>query len=156
MPDLADMKLWLASVSLRSVWEFVLARLRQVWGYVAASFVALVTSKAAWLAVLLMSLGGFWVGYIEGAHGKRALRSEVVALAAEARAKDKRIDVLIRGEDAALADAKTWKGKFEALQAEVARGAATQPAASKSPPAARKTASRTACIAVTPKCWPWE
>ena len=54
--------------------------------YIGDSFAALLKSKAAWAAVLVCTIGGFWVGHIEGGLGKRNLRSQVVALETRAKA----------------------------------------------------------------------
>ena len=57
-------------------------------GKVKDSFIALVSSPAVWLAVGVTFLGGFWIGHIQGALGKRALRSEVSALELKAAASE--------------------------------------------------------------------
>ena len=84
-----------------------------------ASFVALVASPAVWLAVTAMFLGGFWVGHIEGAAGKRALRAEMVALELKAEAAETEAIAAQGRATSASTEGKKWKDKAAALEAEV-------------------------------------
>jgi len=86
---------------------------------IGASFVALVASPAVWLAVGVTFLGGFWVGHIEGGAGKRALRSEVVALELKAAAAETEAIAAQGRATAASTEGKKWKDKATALEAEV-------------------------------------
>ena len=95
--------------------DWIMSGLRKI----GASFVALVASPAVWLAVTAMFLGGFWVGHIEGAVGKRALRSEVVALELKAAAAETESIIAAGRATAASTEGKKWKDKATALEAEV-------------------------------------
>ena len=86
---------------------------------IGSSFVALVASPAVWLAVGVTFLGGFWVGHIEGAAGKRALRSEVVALELKAEAAETEAIAAQGRATSASTEGKKWKDKAAALEAEV-------------------------------------
>lgn len=91
------------------------------WESVARSFRALVTSKAVWLASGVVFVAGFWLGHIEGAAGKRALRAEVVDLESVARqhASDAK---KARAQVADLTD------KTKEMEAEIARLSKGEPA----------------------------
>jgi hypothetical protein len=86
---------------------------------IGASFVALVASPAVWLAVGVTFLGGCWVGHIEGGAGKRALRSEVVALELKAEAAEMEAIIAAARATSASTEGKKWKDKATALEAEV-------------------------------------
>ena len=62
---------------------------------------------------------GFWVGHIEGAAGKRALRSEVVALELKAAAAETESIIAAGRATSAATEGKKWKDKATALEAEV-------------------------------------
>lgn len=88
-------------------------------GKIKTSFVALVSSPAVWLAVGVTFLGGFWAGHIQGAHGKRALRSEVVTLRVAAENAELEAASAEGRAKASSTEGKKWKDKAEALEAEV-------------------------------------
>lgn len=88
-------------------------------GKVKNSFIALVASPAVWLAVGATFLWGFWIGHIQGAHGKRALRAEMVALEHKASASEAEAIIAAARATAASNEGKGWKAKAEALEAEV-------------------------------------
>lgn len=95
--------------------DWIMSGLRKI----GASFVALVASPAVWLAVTAMFLGGFWVGHIEGAAGKRALRAEMVALELKAEAAETEAIAAQGRATSASTEGKKWKDKAAALEAEV-------------------------------------
>ena len=88
-------------------------------GKVKDSFIALVASPAVWLAVGATFLGGFWIGHIQGALGKRALRSEVSALELKAAASETEAAIAQGRATSAATEGKKWKDKAQALEAEV-------------------------------------
>lgn len=147
MIDVQDVKTWLGAVRLRDAAAYVVEVCRGVIGMIGRSFRVLVKSTAVWGAVLLLFVGGFWVGYLKGVAGKRALRSQVVTLQHDAAAQSARIEALQGGNQAAIADIRKLKGEKEALTAEIAR-LAHRPAANSEAPAA--PARRRAIIVRSP------
>lgn len=104
---------------------------------VGKSFASLVSSPAVWLAVAACSLGSFWVGHIEGAAGKRALRAEVVTLHAITKSHAEATKEAEARAVKAMAAAKIKDGTIEALKAELARvkaRPAVEPVAKKAVP----------------------
>ena len=95
--------------------DWLIAGLGKIW----TSFVALVASPAVWLAVGVTFLGGFWVGHIQGALGKRALRSEMVEVARKAEAAETESAIAQGRATSAATEGKKWKDKATALEAEV-------------------------------------
>lgn len=95
--------------------DWLIAGIRRI----GSSFVALVASPAVWLAVTVTFLGGFWIGHIEGGAGKRALRSEVVALELKAEAAETESAIAQGRATSAATEGKKWKDKATALEAEV-------------------------------------
>lgn len=105
-----------AGIALRDVTGTVF---RAIWD----SFKALATSQTTvWLAVLLIFLGGFWVGYLQGVSGKRALRAEVAQLETAAAEREAALAEANARAKAASDEAQGWKAKAEGA-------AVSQPAA---------------------------
>lgn len=98
--------------------------------YMRVSFVALISSKAVWAAVMVTALGGFWAGHIVGATGKRALRAEVARLDARAKVSAAAATTATNRAGKAEARAAELAGTVEAMQAEIAAMKARKPAAS--------------------------
>ncbi len=108
--------------------------LSRMFGKVWASFVAVVASPGVWAAVAITSLGGFWLGHIEGSAGKRALRAEVSRLATVGERQAATVASAEARAAAAMATSHSWQAKAEAAEAEVSRltgrpVAASQPVA---------------------------
>ncbi len=135
----------------------VMARglLARMFGRMVKSFVALVASPAVWLAVGVCSLGGFWVGHIEGAAGKRALRAEVVTLHALTKSNAEAAKEAEARAAKAVAAAKVKDGTIEALKAELAR-AKRSPAASVKAAVPKTYRKKPAVSAPAKPAWsPW-
>lgn len=112
--------------------------------YMRVSFVALISSRAVWAAVLLTSLGGFWAGHIVGATGKRALRAEVARL--DTRAKISAAAATTATARATKAEARVadLAGTVEAMQAEIAALKARKtPASAPVAPAVKRPVAKT-------------
>jgi len=146
---------------LASIGVYAREYLGRFTGYIWESFAALMKSKAAWAAVLVCTFGGFWVGHIEGAAGKRALRSEVVTLKARANASSAVATAATAKATEAHAKVADRDGTIEALKAEIARlkdasGAASTPKATVSRKPVAKSPPKTA-TAREPATgfWPW-
>lgn len=111
-----------------------------VWGKIAASFRALFASFAVWTAVAVVGLtawvGGYWLGYLKGAHAQRNLRAEVSTLMSGA-AHDKAALESAQGRASDyFADLSRSKARVAALEAEVAklrRAKSNRPAVSSRP-----------------------
>lgn len=71
-----------------------------------ASFMAVVASPAVWLACFIVFVGGFWLGHVGGAAGKKALRADVVALKLEYDACGRTLKERAKEIDALTAKAK--------------------------------------------------
>ena len=125
--------------------------LAAAWSYVAGaagrirrSFVALISSPMAWLAVATVAYGAFAGGYVVGAAGKRALRADLADVRVEASKALQARDVAKAAQAAARVELETADKRIAALEAEVQRlsqrrpvAAATRaPRSSVSPPAA--------------------
>lgn len=127
-----------AGIALRDVTGTVF---RAVWD----SFKALATSQTTvWLAVLLIFLGGFWVGYLQGVSGKRALRTEVAQLETAAAEHVVALAEANARAQSASDEAQRWKAKAEgaaAPQPEAVAGVSRRPVvrAPKTKPSAGET-----------------
>ena len=113
------------------------------------SIMAVVASPAVWLACGLVFVGGFWLGHIGGAAGKKALRADVVALKLEydrrgrtLKERAKEIDALTEATEKLTAEVASLKSGHAAPKSEpvaavsrprVAKAAQTKPAASEAP-----------------------
>lgn len=96
-----------AGIALREIGGKVF---QKIW----ESFKALATSQTTvWLAVLLIFIGGFWVGYLQGVSGKRALRAEIDTLETAAKSHESALAEANGRATAASAEAKKWKDKAE-------------------------------------------
>jgi hypothetical protein len=112
---------------MQNWWGAISPWLHWAWsGFVAGldnirkSFVALVSSKAAWLAVLVVFVGGFWIGHIEGGAGKRDLRAKIAHM--ERYSSDAITDADARAK-AASDQADVWKARAKAAEDAVGKAA---------------------------------
>jgi hypothetical protein len=108
-------------VVMASIMAFAKDWLGKVFTRIKGSFVAVVSSPAVWLAVGLTFVGGFWLGHIKGAVGKRALRSEVATLKGDVQGASAAVAVAQRRAKDAESAASAWKTKAEAAEAEAVR-----------------------------------
>ena len=136
---------------LGPAWKFCVAGLDRV----RKSFVALVSSPAAWLSVAVIGVFGFWLGHVEGAAGKRALRNEVTTVSRQSAAKDDRITALQASNREAVMQIKRLKGEIEAMQAETARKPESKPVTAK-PHRRVRRAPRVTVAAPAPSWWPFQ
>ena len=139
--------------------DFLGRGLAYIWG----TFVALIKLKAAWAAVGLCMVLGFWVGHIEGSAGKRALRAEVVTLKSRASASSAAAAAAVARAVAATNEAKSRAEEVEALTAELAavkagapRGASAPVAGVPRKPATKPVPKKTPVSAPAKPFWPWE
>lgn len=113
-----------------------------------ASFVALVSSPAVWLAVGVMFVAGFWLGHIEGSAGKSGLRSQVAGLRVSL------IDANARAT-AAAREAQAWKAKAEAPEASTPPKSEPVAAVVKRP-VPKKPAEKKAASEAKKPFWPFQ
>jgi hypothetical protein len=146
---------------LASIGVYAREYLGRFTGYIWESFAALLKSKAAWAAVAVFSVASFCLGHIEGAAGKRALRSEVVTLKARANASSAVATAATAKATEAHAKVADRDGTIEALKAEIARltstaGAASAPKATVSrKPVAKATQKKAPAREPAKGFWPW-
>lgn len=134
---------------LRAAWS----RLVSVLDALRRSAVALVSSPAVWVAATTLFVVGFCVGHIEGAYGKRQLRSKVVALDIKAQRESERADMAERRAMDSVARADEWKAKSEAFEAEIV---ALRRQKIKASGASPKQDTPVAAAPETKPFWPWE
>jgi len=100
---------------------WLLGKVKDGIGRIWASFAALLASPAVWVAVAVVFVGGFWVGHIEGAAGKRALAADVKRISAALNEQNDNLSVAAARIAKAEGEAALWKAKAEAAGAETAR-----------------------------------
>lgn len=119
---------WIAAAAgpaLKAAWLHVVNAATRVY----RSFVALVSSPMAWLAVGIVGYGAFAGGYMIGAAGKRALRADVVEMrGAVSKAKQER-DAARSAADVARVDLGAAEKRVSALEAEMQRLSQRRPVA---------------------------
>lgn len=130
------------------VWAFVVGLLDRV----RRSFVALVSSPAVWLASGLVFVVGFWLGHLEGAAGKRAIRAERDDLRTQIAENQRRNDVLSASNREALVTIARIKGELAAAKA-VPEPPASPPAAVSRRPVPKAAPTKSAASA--PPARPW-
>lgn len=134
---------------LRAAWSRLVAWLDAI----RRSAVALISSPAVWVAATTLFVVGFCVGHIEGAYGKRQLRSKVVALDIKAQRESERADMAERRARDSVARADEWKAKAEAVEAENVALRRQKPKASGVSP---KQDTPVAAAPEPKPFWPWE
>ena len=121
-----------------------------------ASAMAVVASPAVWLACGLVFVGGFWLGHMGGAAGKRALRADVVALKMEYDSRGRTLKERAREIDALAAKAKGLEAEVASLKS----GAApkSEAVASVSRPRVAKAVPKKPPAGEAPKApfWPFQ
>lgn len=90
----------------------------KIAGAIWASFVALVSSPAVWLAGACIFVGGFWIGHIQGAHFSRARVPATLIGVAPATQDTTAYEATAA---AATAEAAQWKAEAATKQAEITR-----------------------------------
>ncbi len=125
-----DIKLSAAMVAdgwkpvVRRAWSAVVSGLDRV----RRSFVALVSSPAVWLAVIVVGLGCYWGGHIIGSRGKSDMRAAVASAERARNAANERSEVLALANRQATIDITRLKSEVAALKAAPAPASAPRAA----------------------------
>lgn len=128
------------------------SRVVEFGSYMRVSFVALVNSKAAWAAVIVIGLAGWWGGYLAGAAGKHRLRNVV-----------SQAEITIRGQSNNISELQTANRKLRAqvaMMEKAAEATSAEAKATTAPPApvVRRTvrSSRRKEAAAPKPFWPFQ
>lgn len=164
-------------MDFRAIWASVAGAIRALVSYlgefeigarvvawlhrVRLSFVALVSSKAVWAAVIVIGIGAWSAGYVTAAGGKRALRSEAVGLRLKLEQTAAAERLARENEQRQLLAHSVTTQRLDEAQDEVARlkrlleGRSASAAAVSRKPAAKEPAPQPAAGG-SPKWAPWQ
>ena len=123
-----------------------------------ASVMAVVASPAVWLACGLVFVGGFWLGHMEGAAGKKALRADVVALKMEYDSRGRTLKERAKEIDALTVKADKLAAEVASLKSGAAPAPKSEAAAAVSRPKVAKAVPKKPPAGEAPKpaFWPFQ